>query len=478
MKKLLPLLLLLCMGLGAQASHLMGGEISVKDLGNSMFEVKITNYRDTMGIPMYQEVDLYVDSFDAATATYYNMGSQTIDLNPAYSLPLLPNFPYGVEVGIYVDTLLLGPGQYRLTSYECCRNAAIINMANPGSEGMALVTDFTAPAVGDTNSSPDFLQMPVTYFPLNTAINYNPVPIDVDGDSLAWSLNVPYGDYSNTNGVDTVAGFVAPSADPSGPFTMNPVTGEITWTPDMLGNFVQSFKIDEYRNGVLQGSVIRDYQYVVINPTGNNQAPPQAVVQSGNVQYNSTDDYYYMEYTPGQLLTFNIVGTDADVNTTLTMTSVSKIFNLNDPATFTTSLIGSNLNGVLNWTPPAGYNEKEIIVFRVQDGTWTTDYTLRLEPKNSNPTGIDNVESSVSQLEVYPNPTQNEFTLSLNNKKSGSASIEIYNHLGQNVGQIFQGDLPSGQWKMQHQEELPAGVYMISVRIEGEQAQTIPLMIK
>ncbi len=474
MKKILTLITILCLGYSAQATHLMGGEIIVTDLGNSNYEIKVTHYRDSLGIPLAPSIYVDVDTLDPATGAYTNLFQVTVDRDTNNIGTILPNFPYGIEVGIYVDTIMIAPGDYRLGVDQCCRNGAILNMTNPLNEGMYLYTDYSIPATG-SNSTPNFNLMPINYFPVNTPITYNPLPVDVDGDSLSWSLNIPYS--KTVMGVaDTVDGFVAPSADATGPFTMNPVTGEITWTPDQVGNFVQSFEVNEYRNGVLTGTIIRDYQYVVITAPPGNLVIPEASVQSGNVQYNAAEEYYYIEYTPGVPLQFVIEGTDADATAQLNMISSSEIFSLPNPATFTTSVNGPEIVGTLDWTPPAGYNKNALVVFRLQDGLWTTDYTLRLQPDE--PDAIDGVAGSLEQIVVYPNPASEGFTVSLNNTKSAEAQIEIHNYLGQKIDNIYSGNLPSGQWTLEYTEKLPTGMYFISVTDESGNTHKTPLLIK
>ena len=52
MKKLFTTLLIGLISLSTFASHLMGGQIVATNLGGYEYEIKLTAYRDTMGIPM------------------------------------------------------------------------------------------------------------------------------------------------------------------------------------------------------------------------------------------------------------------------------------------------------------------------------------------------------------------------------------------------------------------------------------------
>ena len=63
MKKLILLFAFVFTTIQMQASHLMGGQMTSKNIGGLTYEVTLTLYRDTLGIPMYQtETINYLDS--------------------------------------------------------------------------------------------------------------------------------------------------------------------------------------------------------------------------------------------------------------------------------------------------------------------------------------------------------------------------------------------------------------------------------
>ncbi|MBK9319365.1 MAG: hypothetical protein IPM91_11400 [Bacteroidetes bacterium] len=107
---------------------------------------------------------------------------------------------------------------------------------------------------------------------------YNPLPFDADGDSIAWSLDVPL----SGNGVP-VAGYTLPPSDSLVPFNMDPITGEITFLPNTLCNFQVSVRVKEYRNGVQIGEITRDMQIIVV-PSPNTPATVMIV----GIQHHST----------------------------------------------------------------------------------------------------------------------------------------------------------------------------------------------
>ena len=134
-------------------------------------------------------------------------------------------------------------------------------MGNAGAESFALSTSFNVDTL-NPNSSPSYLSLPVAYLPSDTLWQYNPLPFDPDGDSLAWSLTTPLGSGALVAGYQFLDDTVFYS-NTSNPFALDSVTGELTWNAKMHGNFVAAFLIEEYRNGVKIGEMRRDMQYIV-----------------------------------------------------------------------------------------------------------------------------------------------------------------------------------------------------------------------
>ena len=258
MKKLLFLLLIVGISYSSsKATHLMGSELTAELISGDDYLVTLTVYRDTLGIPMSLHQTLNVDSMGTAYGTY------VMDFDSTTGQLIMG--PYGIEMYTFTDTITLpGPASYSISWLYCCRNGAILNCANPLGESMMLKTTVATYGSTGSNSTPVFLAPPVAFVSHNMPWQYNPLPFDADGDSLVWAIDTP-----KTSGYNNVNGWVTPSADSLNPYSVDPVTGEVSWTPDMLGNFVASFLVDEYRNGVRIGSMRRDMQMVVV-PDSNN----------------------------------------------------------------------------------------------------------------------------------------------------------------------------------------------------------------
>ncbi|MBT8196643.1 MAG: hypothetical protein KJO64_09445, partial [Bacteroidia bacterium] len=228
----------------ANASHLMGGEITANHLGGLNYEFEMVLYRDPNGVSLPQGVNFNIVFGSIGTITgvldtsFYDTTTTANGTLVGYEAAYYKSGTYGFTA----------PGLYYINWSSCCRNSAIVNCQNPGSQSMFLETMLTV--VATSNSTPVFLAPPVIYAQLDSNWQHNPMPFDVDGDSLVWSMDTPL-----TNSNSYIPGWITPSAHPGGAFSVNQSTGEMNWTPNMLGNFVTSFLVEEFRAGVKIGEI-------------------------------------------------------------------------------------------------------------------------------------------------------------------------------------------------------------------------------
>lgn len=85
--------------------------------------------------------------------------------------------------------------------------------------------------------------------------------------------------------------------------TLNPQTGTMTVTPNVLQVAVVTYQVKEYRNGVLVGVVTRDVQFVIRACTGN--ASPTATGINGTAVYS-------MQVCAGTPVSFTVNSNDAE----------------------------------------------------------------------------------------------------------------------------------------------------------------------
>ena len=104
MKKLFTTLLIGLISLSTFASHLMGGQIVATNLGGYEYEIKLTAYRDTMGIPMATYATFQITMDSAGVITPITTLTVLAD-SMSGGLVMGVSAAYGVEVYTYTDTI-------------------------------------------------------------------------------------------------------------------------------------------------------------------------------------------------------------------------------------------------------------------------------------------------------------------------------------------------------------------------------------
>ncbi|MEO0470074.1 MAG: PKD domain-containing protein [Bacteroidota bacterium] len=379
-----------------QATHLMGGDLTYRCVSGDTYEFTLTLYRDCAGIPLStanQRITLFSNSCGIqefnVDLTFLTFG-EISPICPAQQ----PNSTCnggtvaGVEEYIFQATYTLPQQCNDWTAYyvRCCRNGAITNLANPNSQRIYIEATLNNLDV-TCNSSPVFTNKPVPFLCNLSPYLFNNGSIDVDGDSLAFELIDPR---TKTNGPATDIPFVggfSPSyplaTAPANAFNFDPLSGQMSFTPNGLQQAVVTVRVKEYRNGVLIGTVLRDIQLVVFNCT--NQSPfldPPSNI-SGAVFNGNT-----FSVCAGSTLNFDLRATDPDAGDLLTFTS--NVQNALPGATFTQTIGNPNV-GSVNWPTTIADTGTYFISFLLQDNgcpliaSQVVGYNIIVQPATTYP---------------------------------------------------------------------------------------------
>ncbi len=310
-------------GPDAQARHIIGGNLTYECLGNGDYSLVLSVYRDCNCTECAElDEEAFIGIYRCADG---NCPGQS-QSNPLvqFSVPLnrqgfveRPDYPclippdICVEEGVYNFRLSdygirLPPSDdfsYYITYQRCCRNRTINNIIDPDNVGSTYTVEITPEAQDLCNSSPTFNTFPPTVVCADAPLEYDHSATDPDGDQLVYEFCAPLaggGPFTQDPTVFTCAGaaprpgcpppytpvsFVSPRYSATQPMGGDPViqidpnTGLITGTPDVLGQFVVGVCVSEYRNGVLLSRIYRDFQF--------NVAPCDAQVQA-SIQSDST----------------------------------------------------------------------------------------------------------------------------------------------------------------------------------------------
>ncbi len=279
------ILFLICLfrALIVDATHIVGGELNYRFLGNNEYEVRLTVYRDCYN----GQAD-----FDnpATIATFTPDGILINNSSVLYSyrsyVPNAINTPcltpptnvcYEVAEYTYQVNLPPRPGGYILAYQRCCRNNSIVNLANVQGTGATYIAVIPDPSLAVSNSNPVFDLWPPTFICKDAPFTFDHGATDADGDSLVYELSVPF------DGADRTAPRPNPPSPPpynpvsflppynlnnvlgGVPMEINAITGQLKATPNSLGQFVYGVSVKEYRNGVYIGETRRDFQVNVVS---------------------------------------------------------------------------------------------------------------------------------------------------------------------------------------------------------------------
>ncbi len=302
MKKLFTLLALVMIAVlfkpeQAKATHATGAELTYTYIGPNQIQITLRFYRDCSGIP-------------APGSAFIQFSSLSCGQNFSVTLPQIAGtgneipIPqcvdssattcsggtrYGVQEYVYTDivTLPANCNDWVMSFDECCRNAAITTLQN-GSGFDLYVSTSLDNLNTPTNNSPVFTSLPVTQFCVGNTFYYPQGASDPDGDSLVFSLvnaqtaggaSVTYSPgFSGTNPLSS-----------STPITIDPNTGLITFTPSQQQVAVLCVLVEEYRNGVLIGSVRRDIQLNIATQCYTISPAINAGVKANGILANCND---------------------------------------------------------------------------------------------------------------------------------------------------------------------------------------------
>ena len=278
------------------ATHIVGGEIRYRCLGNNQFEITLDVYRDC---------DTGIEPFDdPAYIAVYDGGNNLIE---SLAIPFIKDDT--LSAGVFDDcfrapsnvcvhnsmyqaivTLQDNPlgGYYQIVYQRCCRNATVQNIVEPLETGAIYDIFLTQSAMDKCNSSPIFREWPPVFICANQPIVFDHSAsdsIDTVQDSLVYKLCTPFkgGTFDNPKPIppdspppydtlqwnaplyslENMLGIGNPAI--GRPLVIDPQNGMLSGLPTIEGQFVVGICVEEYdRNtGELLTITRRDFQYNV-----------------------------------------------------------------------------------------------------------------------------------------------------------------------------------------------------------------------
>lgn len=267
----------------SSATHIVGGEMNYRWLGNDNYEITLTVYRDCYNgqapfddpasVGIYDGSGNLVDNISA----YINFQQHVANVINSPCLVPPTNVCYEVAQYIFTTVLPAGVGAYTISYQRCCRNYSTINLANVQNTGATYTTQVTDQSIAAVNSNPVFNEWPPTFICKDVPFTFDHSATDQDGDSLVYELSYPYEGGDQVNRAPN-----PPASPPYSPVTflppysvnnpfggvalqINSITGEIKATPNSEGQYVYGIRVKEFRNGIYLGETRRDFQVNVVS---------------------------------------------------------------------------------------------------------------------------------------------------------------------------------------------------------------------
>lgn len=370
----------------SQANHIVGADISYVNVGVNQYKFTLVVYRDCSGEQASISYTLNYNSVSCANGGSFTVKpvGTPVEVGPSclsQKTVCQGGTNLGIQKIVYEGVVSL-PQKCNdwIISWNptgTFRNNAITNIANAGSSDIYIESKLNNNlSTQNNNSSPQFSGAGVAYLSTNQLNVINPGVTEVDGDVLVYKLVTPK--VSSTKNVTYLSPFSAINPVTSSPALVLKGNGSIQLTPTKQEVSVTSYVVEEYRNGILVGSAMRDFQ--IITKDNLNKNPILSGIDNGSVDS--------LTVCAGDRISFTMHGTDLDITQKLKMTWNNGVEGANFSVLGNDSLtpIGS-----FTWNTP-----------KIANGNYT--FTVKLDDDNCPITGT---VSKTYKILVRPFPNFN-----------------------------------------------------------------------
>ncbi len=374
------------------ATHNRAGEITYEHISGNTYRITLVTYTYT---PSQAN-----ESRDFLTM---NWGDDTSSEIPRIT-PII-YLPDDIQKNTYIGTHTFpGVGVYVITMSDPNRNANIINIPESVTVVFTLKTILKIDPTIGYNNTPVMLNPPIDKAALGQLFIHNPNAFDPDGDSISYKLTMCLGN----NGVP-INGYAFPLASNS--IYVDEITGDFVWdTPVGMGEYNVAMEIEEWRDGIKIGSIIRDMQ-IEVEETDN--LPPVITALA---------DFCVVA---GENLNFTVTATDPD-DDNITLSASGGPFEFEtDNATFPEITGSSPITQTFDWNTSCEHIRKQ-------------PYTVLFRAEDQNPeVGLTDYETTNIQVvapapeNLIATPSSNSIQLNWDNYQcSNAAGFIIYRRHG------------------------------------------------
>jgi len=336
--KILLLLALLVMGVGAYANHLVGMDLVYTHVSGNTYRITLTAYGDCGSA----STSGAFGSLSSASPRVYIYNGNTlvggVNLNiqpPTAGIEITPVCPAFLSQTQCTNLSFPTPGIKKFVysaNYTLPATSPVWRFIFTGELGASIagralsITNIPSVPVTyiqliDTlnntvapNSSPNLTNVPTPFYCLSATSNYNPGAVDPNSDSLRFFL-VPGGAGTNSSVVGGNVTYLPPytGAAPLAVTTMSfdQQTGQVSFLPSSLQRSLVVYNIREFRGGVFVGSCQREMTFLVQScsntpPNGNfSSATAGTIIDNTHFEICSNSGAFSLRINPFQAVTTN-----------------------------------------------------------------------------------------------------------------------------------------------------------------------------
>lgn len=470
----------------SQTSNYAGSDLTYFNIGGNNYVVTFALYHDCSDGSEPDSIGILFRCSSNNQLNFFKNLHKKSGPNGMEVTPSCTNAPsscfggttYGVREWVYEGEVTLTPcNSWKMSYTSCCRNT------NDITTGTGVYTEFMLNnLIAPANNSPIYSDKPIMVTCQNHAVCYSNGALDADGDSLSYEFISPRTS-ENTNVIYGSGLTYSQPLYSISPVSLNPLTGDICFTPAFSNLTITAVKISEWRtiNGIptIIGTYNRDLQFKVL-PCQNELPVLSGMDTSLTHTYNSNDTSFFAEIFIGNLFSFDINGFDPDTLDTLVVGHpeiMTISWNNGIPAgTFTPYYNGTDsAYANFSWTPvwTDVSNTPQCFVATVQDdacpymGTNSFSYCMLVK------SGIginENKNSLIDKLNIYPNPFCDELNIEYYLSKNSNVKIELFNLLGKQIKLVQNKYQSSGKHSLKlnsTENNLRKGIYILKISSEN-----------
>ncbi|MEO6832248.1 MAG: SprB repeat-containing protein, partial [Chitinophagaceae bacterium] len=309
----------------AEASHFYGADLNYTWVSGNTYRVTLTVFGDCGGSAFYTlngataELRIYNGATLYKYDTLFQQGSgfevtpvcpvqasNTNCSNPSSTIPGVKRYIYAKDIVLNTTSANWKFQFYGNMSGAAAGRSNSITNINTGTTTVleALLNNSLAP-----NSSVNYTTIPTPFFCINKPANYNPGAVDPNLDSLSFSLVTGLTQGGTVSYVFPYTA-TAPLATAVATYSFSSTNGQISFTPNLAQRALIVSQVNEYRNGVLVGTSMREMTFVVLSSCSNN--PPTGIVSNASSGVFTLGTTGVEACASQGIISFKINPTDAD----------------------------------------------------------------------------------------------------------------------------------------------------------------------